>query len=505
MVTLVILDGFGIGKKDYTDAIYCAGTPHLDKLKKNYPCTELDASGTSVGLPAGQMGNSEVGHLTLGSGRVTLQELENINNEIKNGNFFKNKALLKAIKHAETNKSCLHLMGLLSNGGVHSHIEHLIAILAACKNRKIKHIYIHPFMDGRDTGEREGLNFVRQIEDYIAKNNLNASFADVGGRVYGMDREKRWDRVKKAYKVMFNAAKNDFKSAEEALQASYAGGVTDEFVVPVVIDKNGNIKENDSVIFFNFRADRARELSQAITDPNFKEFKTKKFKNLLFSPMQEYDENMKNFNVFYPNIVIKDNLAAILSENGLKQFHIAETTKYAHVTFFFNGGIEKPYKGEDRKLVDSINVQNFSSVPKMRAYEITESVLDAIASAKYDFIVVNYSNPDMVGHTGNFNATKEAITHVEKCAYAVALATLMAGGDCIITADHGNAELMIDEKTGNAITSHTTNKVPFILVSDKHKKAKLKKGCSIANVAPTILELLNLQVPNTMKEPLFKK
>lgn len=500
MVTLIILDGFGLRKDKFGNAILSAGTPNLDKLIKLYPSSSLRASGNAVGLPEGQMGNSEVGHLTLGAGKVILQDLMKIDSEIKNGNFFKNKRLLKAVKHAKDNNSALHIMGLLSDGGVHSHINHLFALIDLAKEHNLKKVYIHAFLDGRDTPPSSALKYINLLNEKIAKTNIKV--ASLSGRIYAMDREKRYERLQKTYNTMVFAENFKETTPQRAIEESYKQGIYDEFLQPVLLDKNGVVKDNDCIIFFNYRSDRARELTCAFTDKNFSQFKVKKFKNLLFSPMEEYSSEFKKLNVIYPPEIVEENLSAIISQNNLKQFHIAETTKYAHVTFFFNGGIEQPYKGEDRKLIESIDTQDFSYYPKMRAYEITEETLEAIASAKYDFILVNYSNPDMIGHTGNFEATKEAIKCVEKNAYALALATLMAGGDCIITADHGNAEYMID-KDGNKVTSHTCNPVPVILVSDKNKKAKLKKNKSIANIAPTVLKLLNITPPKAMEEPLF--
>ncbi len=500
MVTLIILDGFGIRKESFGNAIKSAGTPNLDKLLKKYPNTQLEASGLAVGLPEGQMGNSEVGHLTLGSGRISWQDLMKINKDIENNTFKDNKNLIKAFKHAEKNKSNLHLIGLLSDGGVHSHINHLYAILEAAKKYNIKNVYIHVITDGRDTPINSGIEYIKQLESKIE--NTNAKIASISGRVYAMDREKRYERIKKYYDVVVFGNNESKTTANDVILKNYNNNVYDEFIEPTLLNKNAVIKDNDSVIFYNYRSDRARELSFSLTNENFKEFKTQKFKNLLFSPMEEYAKELSSTNVIYPPIKITDNLSSVISSAGLKQFHIAETTKYAHVTFYFNGGIEKPYKNEERKLIESIDTEDFSYYPKMRAYEITESTLEAIASQKYDFILVNYSNPDMIGHTGNFQAAKEAIVCVEKQAYALALATLMAGGDCIITADHGNAELMID-KNGDKVTSHTTNPVPCILVSEKHKKVKLLKKASIANIAPTVLKLLNLNIPSTMEKPLF--
>ena len=500
MVTLIILDGFGLNRKKFGNAIASAGTPYLDKLIARYPHSSLKASGKAVGLPDGQMGNSEVGHLTLGAGRVIWQDLLRIDNEIENGEFFKNPRLNKAIDHALQNNSALHILGLLSDGGVHSHIRHLFAIIDLAKSKGLQKVFIHPFLDGRDTYQKSATKYLDMLQDKIATTSYK--IASLSGRIYAMDREERYERLQKAYDVLAFGKNFTVKSYKEAIEDSYKDGVYDEFFEPVLLVKDGFIKDNDSVIFFNFRSDRARELTTAITDKNFDKFSTKKFKNLLFSPMEEYSSNFQSLNVLYPPIEIEDNLSAILSQNNLSQFHIAETTKYAHVTFFFNGGIEKPYKNEERKLIESVDTQDFSYYPKMRAIEITEATLDAIASGKYDFILVNYSNPDMIGHTGNFEATKTAITCVDKQAYALALATLMAGGECIITADHGNAEEMID-KEGKKITSHTCNPVPVILVSEKNKKAKLKKNQSIANIAPTILKLLNLPIPDSMMPPLF--
>lgn len=500
MVTLIILDGFGLRKEKFGNAIASAGTPSLDKLIKMYPNTSLKASGNAVGLPEGQMGNSEVGHLTLGAGRVIYQDLLKIDKEIENKKFFENKQLLKAIEHAKNNSSALHIMGLLSDGGVHSHINHLFAILDLAKAQGLGKVYIHAFLDGRDTLYNSAPKYIQMLKEHIKGTSF--SLASLSGRIYAMDREKRYERLEKAYNVLVFGENYKSKSAEEVLSDSYAHGVYDEFVEPVLLNKEGTIKDNDSVIFFNYRSDRAREMTFALTDNNFKEFKTKKFNNMLFSPMEEYSSEFSSLNVIYPPEKVEDNLSAIIDSHGMKQFHIAETTKYAHVTFFFNGGIEKPYAGEDRKLIESIDTQDFSYYPKMKAIEITEATLDAIASNKYDFILVNYSNPDMIGHTGNFEATKQAIKCVEKQAYALALATLMVGGDCIITADHGNAEYMIDEK-GNKVTSHTCNPVPVILASERYKKKHLKKSKSIANIAPTVLKLLGLDIPDSMEEPLF--
>lgn len=498
MVTLVILDGFGINKSRFGNAIKASGTPYLKKLMKKYPHAELSASGNAVGLPEGQMGNSEVGHLTLGAGRVVLQNLEKIDRAIEDESFFSNPNLLKAIDYAEKNKTRLHLLGLLSDGGVHSHINHLAAILKIAADRDIE-VFVHVITDGRDTGTNAAQYY---IEDLTSILPANASIATICGRIFTMDREKRYDRLKKGYDLMTAGKGESFDNALDVIKENYARGITDEFMEPCVIDKDGIIKDGDSVIFYNYRSDRAREISFAFTDPEFEHFKTKKFKRLMFTTMESYDEKLTNVNVIYPPQRIEDNLSAIISKAGMKQFHIAETTKYAHVTFFFNGTIEEPYPGEDRKLIESIETTDFSPYPRMRAIEITNEALDAIAKNEYDFVLINYSNTDMLGHTGNFNAAKDAAACVDKQAYAIALATLMVGGTCIITADHGNAELMYDS-LGTPITSHTTNKVPVIIVSND-KKIKIKnKKASISSIAPTVLKLLHLEAPKTMEKPII--
>ncbi|MBQ3494576.1 MAG: 2,3-bisphosphoglycerate-independent phosphoglycerate mutase [Clostridia bacterium] len=498
MVTLVILDGFGINKKKYGNAIKLQTTPYLNKLK-GYRKTTLKASGEEVGLSAGQMGNSEVGHLNLGAGRIVFQDLPKINNQIKNKQFFENAALLKAIDHANKNASALHLVGLLSDGGVHSHISHLKALVELAKQHNVEKVYIHAILDGRDTLKNSGLGFVRELEDFALG---KAEIASLCGRIYAMDREKRWDRVNKAYDMLcLGRAENYYQNAQQALEDSYKNNIFDEFVEPTIIGKAKTIDSGDSVIFFNFRSDRAREITEAITNKNFNEFETKKLDDLCYVCMTEYSDKLTNVLVAYPPEKIEDNLSAILSQNGKKQFHISETTKYAHVTFFFNGGIEEPYSGEVRKLIESENVKNFAETPKMKAFEITEQAISEIASGEYDFVLINLSNADMIGHTGELEPAKQAVAVVDKCAYALALATLAVGGDCIITADHGNIEEMLDKK-GNVLTQHTTNDVPLWLISQKHKKKKLKKG-KLANVAPTILKLLDMDIPNNMEKPLF--
>lgn len=498
MVTLIILDGFGERKEIKGNAIKLQGTPNLEKLKKIYPHTLISASGEAVGLSAGQMGNSEVGHLNLGAGRVVLQDLSKLNYEIKTGAFQKNAVFMQAFKHSKT----LHLMGLVSDGGVHSHINHLKTLIDMAHSQGVEHIYVHVFTDGRDTQKDSAIKYVKDLEDYMK--GKNAEIATVIGRVYAMDREKRYERVMKAYDaICLGQAENYFTSAIEAIKASYDNGIYDEFIEPCIIGKPKTINSGDSVIFFNFRTDRPRELTEAITEKSFDKFPTKKLDNLYFVTMTEYSDQLKNVHVAYPAEEIKDGLSETISKAGLKQYHVTETTKYAHVTFFFNGGREEAFKGETRKLIETKDVKDFSEFPEMRACEIAEDAMNAISEDKYSFVLINFSNPDMIGHTANMEATKRAIEIVDKCAYAVAMATLLAGGDCIITADHGNAELIEDEN-GNPVTAHTTNPVPFILVSEKYKNAKLKKDGKLANVAPTVLELLNINKPSVMTDSMIE-
>lgn len=502
MVTLCILDGFGEIDKVEGNAVKSQGTPNLDKLKSEYPHTTILASGEAVGLPDGVMGNSEVGHLTIGAGRVILQDLKLIDSEIENGNFYKNPALLKALKHAEDNHSNFHIMGLLSDAGVHSDYNHMFAILDLAQKYDIKNIYIHAFLDGRDTGIHDGLKFVKNTEARYKGTNIK--IGTLMGRVQIMDRENRYDRVEKGYRLLCYGEGKKYASAVEAIETEYKNGITDEYFPLTVIDENAKVEDGDSLLFFNYRSDREREISFAFALDDFKEFKTKPLKNFLYTTMTEYSDKLRNVNTLYPPRSVDVNLASVISSNGLKQFHTSETTKYAHVTFFLNGTIEQPYPGEDRKIIDSINVKDFSEYPYMRAKEIRQEVINAIDSGEYDFVVVNFSNPDMIGHTGNFEAAKKAVEICDICAYDVATETLKHGGECIIIADHGNCEEMID-KDGNPHTKHTTNPVPFILASDKHKQAKLRKDGTLANIAPTVLELLNLKKPDVMTESMIIK
>ena len=501
MVTLVILDGFGYSEKVEGNAIKLQGTPYLDKLNE-YPHTLIKASGIAVGLTEGQMGNSEVGHLNLGAGRIVYQDMLRISNAIQDKSIMKNEALLKTINHVKKNDSALHLMGLVSDGGVHSHIEHLKALVDMASTCGVKNVFIHVITDGRDTFIKSGVNFIKDLEDDILG---KAKIADICGRFYAMDRENRFDRVKKAYDLYVNGVaniKND--NAVFAVEQSYEKGVYDEFIEPTIIVENANIKEGDGVIFFNYRTDRAREITEAITQKNFNAFKTKEYNNLSYCCMTEYSADFTGVEIAFKPEKIIDNLSAIISRNKMKQYHVTETTKYAHVTFFFNGGIEDSYEGEDRVLIETANVKNLAEIPEMRAKEITANAINAISSGKYDFVLVNLSNPDMIGHTGDLDATKKAIEVVDKCAYDLAMATLNVGGQAIVTADHGNAEEMIDDQ-GKIVTSHTCNLVPLWLVSDKHKRVELIDNGKLANVAPTILEMLNIEKSEEMAESMIKR
>ncbi|MDD2445410.1 MAG: 2,3-bisphosphoglycerate-independent phosphoglycerate mutase [Clostridia bacterium] len=501
MVTLIILDGFGHREETKGNAIKLAGTPFLDKLKARYPNMLLQASGSAVGLSENQMGNSEVGHLTIGSGRILLQDLEKINNEIENGEFFKNKELNKSMQFVKYTGGAVHLIGLLSNGGVHSHINHLKALIDLAQKNCVDKVYIHAITDGRDTLFNSGLDFLNEIEDYCK--DKNAEVASICGRFYAMDREQRFELTMKAYD-MLALGKSDhyFQNAKDAIQASYSRKIYDEFIEPSIIGKPKTINSGDSVVFFNFRSDRARQLTQAISEPTYSNFPVKKLNNVYIVTMSEYSEDLKNVSSAYLPEKTKNTLSEIISQNDKKQFHIAETTKYAHVTFFFNGGKETPFKNEDRNLIPTLADTDYTKNPKMKAIEITETTMNAIADLKYDFILVNFSNADMLGHTANIEATKEAITCVDKCAYALAMATLMVGGDCLITADHGNAEMLLDENN-NPHTSHTTSLVPFILITPDEKKFKLQKTGGLSNIASTVLKLLDIPKPFEMDNSLI--
>ena len=496
---LMIMDGVGLNDESKGNAFKLANTPNLDKLIAKYPNTYIATSGMAVGLPEGQMGNSEVGHTNIGAGRIVYQDLTRITKEINDGDFFKNEEFLKAIENVKNNNSSLHLMGLLSDGGVHSHNSHLYALLKLAKEQGIENVYIHAFLDGRDTPPTSAIEYLKELEEKIKEIGVG-KIATLAGRYYAMDRDKRWDREKLAYDAMVNGIGNKFKTVQKAVENSYEAQEFDEFVKPIVItDEEGNeiakIKDKDSVIFFNFRPDRAREITRTLVDTNFEDFETKKDLNLFFVCMTQYDETMPNVKVAFKPTTLVNTFGEYISDKGMTQLRIAETEKYAHVTFFFNGGNEKQYKGEDRILVPSPKVETYDMQPEMSAPEVTEKVLDAINSRKYDVIILNYANPDMVGHTGNLDAAIKAIEEIDKDVGKVVEAIRANEGVLLITADHGNSEQMVDYTTGEPQTSHTTNPVPLILVG--METAKLKSG-KLADLAPTMLDIMGLEKPAEM-------
>jgi len=498
LTMLMILDGFGDNSKTEGNAVKLANTPNIDKLMKKYPCTKIAASELSVGLPEGQMGNSEVGHTNIGAGRIVYQELTRITKSIEDGDFFSNEEFVNAIENCKKNNSKLHILGLVSNGGVHSHNRHLYGLLEMAKRRDFEDVYVHCFLDGRDTPPASAEGYIQELEEKMKEKGIGR-IATISGRFYSMDRDKRWARIQKAYDAMVNGEGEKSTSAINAIESSYQKEVFDEFVEPTVIT-NGDkpiatIEDGDSVIFFNFRPDRAREITRAIVDKDFNEFETKKM-DLYFVCFTNYDETMPNVHIAFKKEPIINTLGEVVSKNGGKQLRIAETEKYAHVTFFFNGGEEKQYEGEDRILVPSPKVETYDLKPEMSAYEVTEKVVDAINSKKYNCIILNYANPDMVGHTGSLSAAIKAVETIDECVGKVVDAILSQKANLIITADHGNAEQMIDYKTGEPHTAHTTNLVPLVLISEK-ENLKLKEG-KLADLAPTMLELMGIEKPEEM-------
>lgn len=529
-VMLMILDGLGFREEHHGNAVLNSKMPQYASLWKNFPHTTISASGEDVGLPEGQMGNSEVGHLNIGSGRIVYQELSRISNEIKSKAFFDNKALNTAINHVVKNNSRLHLWGLLSDGGVHSHINHLYALLEMAKNAGIKEVYIHCFMDGRDTPPKSGINYIKALEDKLLSINIG-KIATVSGRYYAMDRDKRWERVERAYNCLVFGIGKTATSGSEAIRSAYDRDETDEFVLPTVVDKNGTIRDNDSIVMFNFRPDRAREITRAFVDPEYVGFniKTPK-KNLCYVCMTQYDETMPKIEVAYPPERLENTLGQYISSLGLHQLRIAETEKYAHVTFFFNGGIEKPNPLEDRVLIPSPKVATYDLQPEMSAAEVCERVLFEIDKDKYDLIILNFANPDMVGHTGNMPATVKALEHLDGCIGKIYRKIIEKKGHLLITADHGNSDYMLDAND-NVVTSHSLSPVPLIYVStntataneeqntddsniyetdaldnNSHDFDSYSSGCTftlseggrLADIAPTLLDIMNLEQPSEM-------
>lgn len=497
-VALIVLDGWGINHKHEGNAVYAADTHNFDRYLANYPNTELQASGLAVGLPDGQMGNSEVGHLNIGAGRVVYQELTRITKSIQDGDFFEKEEFIGALENAKKNNTDIHLMGLLSDGGVHSHMNHVKGLLDFFKKNNFDRVYVHPFLDGRDTPPTSALGYVDELETYMNEIGVG-KIATVSGRYYAMDRDKRWDRVEKAYDAIVNAKGEKAATAHDAIQTSYNNEVNDEFVLPTIIEADGTpvaqLKENDSVIFFNFRPDRARELSRAIVDADFDSFKNDYFKTE-YVCFTTYDVTLPNVKVAFKPTKLHNTLGEVLSEEGLKQLRIAETEKYAHVTFFFNGGVEAPNEGEDRLLVQSPDVATYDLQPEMSAFELTDKLIEQIRQDKYDVIILNYANPDMVGHTGVFEAAKKAVETVDTCLAKVVDAIIEKGGAALITADHGNAETMVNYDTGKPFTAHTTNVVPLVVAG--LGDVELRNDGKLSDLAPTVLEILKVNKPEEM-------
>ena len=497
---LMILDGYGLNENQKGNAVAEAKTPVVDKLMAEYPFVKGYASGLAVGLPDGQMGNSEVGHLNMGAGRIVYQELTKITKSIQDGDLFENKALLAACENVKKNDSALHLMGLVSDGGVHSHIEHIFGLLELAKRQGLKKVYVHCFLDGRDTPPASGKEYVEQLEAKMKELGVG-EVASVMGRYYAMDRDNRWDRVEKAYRAIAYGEGEKAVSGPAGIQASYDKDTTDEFVLPTVVEKDGaplaTVKENDSIIFFNFRPDRAREITRTFCDDKFEGFDRGERIKTTFVCFTEYDVTIENKLVAFVKEEIKNTFGEFLAKNGLKQARIAETEKYAHVTFFFNGGVEEPNEGEDRILVKSPKVATYDLKPEMSAYEVCDKLVGAIESDKYDVIIINFANPDMVGHTGVEEAAIKAIEAVDECVGKAVDAIKKVDGQMFICADHGNAEQLIDYESGEPFTAHTTNPVPFILVN-ADPAYKLREGGCLADIAPTLIELMGMKQPAEM-------
>ena len=489
--TLIIMDGFGLAPAAPDNAVTLANTPVLDRLLQDYAHTTLRAGGLDVGLPEGQMGNSEVGHTNIGGGRVVFQDLPRISRAIENGSFFANAAYHKAMDACKEKGTALHLYGLLSDGGVHSHIRHLYALLQMAKEEGLTKVYIHCFLDGRDVSPTSGVNFVTALRDKCAELGVG-KIATVMGRYYAMDRDKRWERLQLAYDAMVYGEGIQNEDPVDAVAQSYAAGITDEFMEPVVCDGDGTISDNDSIIFFNYRPDRAREITRAIVDPDFDGFQ-REFFPTTYICNTEYDAAMPNVTVAWPRIRVENGLGEYLSEMGMTQLRIAETEKYAHVTFFFNGGVETQYPGEDRVLVPSPKVATYDLQPEMSAYEVCDKCVERIESGAYDVIILNFANCDMVGHTGVLSAAVKAVETVDECVGRVVDATLKMGGIAMVTADHGNAEDM-QQPDGTPMTAHTTNVVPFILCG---AASELREG-RLADIVPTMLDVMGLNQPAEM-------
>ncbi len=497
---LMILDGFGLNDKSEGNAIAQADTPVIDKLMKDYPFVEGNASGLAVGLPDGQMGNSEVGHLNMGAGRIVYQELTRITKEIEDGDFFKNPELLDAVANVKNNGSDLHFYGLLSDGGVHSHNTHLYGLLELAKREGVENVYVHCFLDGRDTSPTSGKGFIEALEAKMKEIGVG-KIASICGRYYAMDRDNRWDRVEAAYKMLTLGDGVKADSAEAAITASYADDKTDEFVLPTVIEENGapvaTIKDKDSIVFFNFRPDRAREITRTFCADDFTGFDRGPRKDVKYVCFSEYDVTIPNKTVAFKKVELENTFGQFLAACGKTQARIAETEKYAHVTFFFNGGVEEPNQGEERILVNSPKVATYDLQPEMSAPMVCDKLVEAILSGKYDVIIINFANPDMVGHTGVEAAAIKAVETVDACVGRAVDALLEADGQMFICADHGNAEQLVDYENGGSFTAHTINPVPFILVNYDSAYTLREGGC-LADIVPTMIEMMGLEQPEEM-------
>jgi 2,3-bisphosphoglycerate-independent phosphoglycerate mutase len=502
-VFLIVLDGWGVRASRKDNAVELARKPNFDRLWKSNPHTTLYAAEEHVGLPAGFIGNSEVGHMNMGAGRVMPQELVKIDRAIRDGSLYRNKVLLAAMRNATKNDSALHLMGLLSDGGVHSHIRHLFAMLDMAKKNKVKHAYVHCFLDGRDVPPKSATKYIKMLQLHCRKIQLG-SIATIIGRYYAMDRDNRWNREHKAYDAMVNGQGYIYKTAEEALSAAYRRGENDEFVKPSIIlsshrHAKHHVKEGDSIIFFNFREDRARELTRAFVQGTFRKFRRAKKIKLDFVCLTQYDKKIKA-PVAFPPEVPKDVLGEVASRIRMRQLRIAETEKYAHVTYFFNGGREGPFELEERVMIPSPHVATYDQTPAMSAFGITEKLLTRLTGGRYDLIILNFANADMVGHTGMLKPTIKAIEAVDACLGKVVSAARKQGYSVIVTADHGNAE----EMAGKYRTSHTLNKVPFIIISDRRWRIAERRQNSIAQMAPTVLKMMGIKEPRAYGEPLIR-
>jgi len=497
----MILDGWGCREAIEGNAIALANIPNFQRLESEYPYTTLQASGEAVGLPSGQMGNSEVGHLNMGAGRVVYQELTRIFKAIQDGTLYENSVLLEAMDHARLHNKGLHLVGLLSDGGVHSHIEHLFSLLEMAKKQELKEVYIHVILDGRDVLPQSAKDYIGRLEEKIKELGVG-KIASVSGRYYVMDRDERWERLEKGYQAIVYGEGKHAAGALSAVEISYDTRVTDEFVLPTVIDDQdgkpvGRVQEGDSVLFYNFRSDRAREITRAFVDEEFPGFERPNRPHVHYVCMTQYDETIPA-HVAFSQQNLENTLGEVLSDHGLRQLRIAETEKYAHVTFFFNGGLEEPYPSEERILVPSPKVATYNLQPEMSAVEITQTVLEQLRESTYDVIILNFANPDMVGHTGVFDATVKAVETVDQCLGQIYEELQKMDATLLVTADHGNAEEKVDPKTLFPITAHSTNCVPFILVDDKFKGQTLRNGGALCDIAPTILKLLQIPIPKEM-------